>query len=62
MKFGFITITYLTPKPRPCKFFWITGEQAFHMFDVCLAVHSDWLKILRAGAPVLPKNELNYMT
>lgn len=52
MKFGFITVTY---KPRPCKFFGSIGEQAFQMFFACLAVRSDWLKILKAGAPVLPK-------
>ena len=42
-------------KPRPCKFFGSTGEQAFQTFDDCLHVRSDWLKILKADVPVLPK-------
>ena len=50
IKFGFITVTYLT-----LKFFGSIGEQAFQTFFACLAVRSDWLKILKAGAPVLPK-------
>ena len=42
-------------KPRPCKFFGNTGEQAFQTVDDCLAVPSIWLKILKADIPVLPK-------
>ena len=36
-------------------FFGSIGEQAFQTFFVCLAVRFDCLKILKAGAPILPK-------
>ena len=37
------------------KFFGSIGEQAFQTFFICLAVLSDCLKILKAGASILLK-------